>query len=97
MKVCWWDDEAIRAGDFAGIVPASRGAHCRPLHPRLASLCCPRRASVSAQEPSGELGRTAGTGAASRDRDLVGGPSPGGGRFARRGIRSDHLMYHILF
>ena len=25
--------------DFAGIVPASRGAHCRPLHPRLASLC----------------------------------------------------------
>ena len=25
--------------DFAGIVPASRGAHCRPLHPGLASLC----------------------------------------------------------
>ena len=25
--------------DFAGIVPASRGAHYRPLHPRLASLC----------------------------------------------------------
>ena len=25
--------------DFAGIVPSSRGAHCRPLHPRLASLC----------------------------------------------------------
>ena len=25
--------------DVAGIVPASRGAHCRPLHPRLASLC----------------------------------------------------------
>ena len=24
---------------FAGIVPSSRGAHCRPLHPRLASLC----------------------------------------------------------
>jgi hypothetical protein len=23
--------------DFAGLVPASRGAHCRPLHPRLAS------------------------------------------------------------
>jgi hypothetical protein len=32
-------ESAIRAGDFAGIVPASRGAHCRPLHPRLASLC----------------------------------------------------------
>jgi hypothetical protein len=35
------DEVAIRATDFAGIVPASRGAHCRPLHPRLASLCCP--------------------------------------------------------
>lgn len=31
-------ERAIRAGDFAGVVPASRGAHCRPLHPRLASL-----------------------------------------------------------
>jgi hypothetical protein len=27
-----------RQKSFAGIVPASRGAHCRPLHPRLASL-----------------------------------------------------------
>ena len=26
-------------GDVAGVVPASRGAHRRPLHPRLASLC----------------------------------------------------------
>src|SRR5262245_45782095 len=25
--------------DFDGIVPASQGPHCRPLHPRLASLC----------------------------------------------------------
>ena len=32
-------EAAIPAADFAGIVPASRGAHCRPLHPRLASLC----------------------------------------------------------
>jgi hypothetical protein len=39
-----WYEAAIRAVDFAGIVPASRGAHCRPLHPRLASLCCPRNA-----------------------------------------------------
>jgi hypothetical protein len=23
--------------DFAGLVPASRGVHCHPLHPRLAS------------------------------------------------------------
>jgi hypothetical protein len=30
---------AVLATDFAGIVPASRGAHCRPLHPRLAFLC----------------------------------------------------------
>ena len=29
--------------DVAGIVPASRGAHCRPLHPRLASLCSGHR------------------------------------------------------
>ena len=29
----------ILAADFAGVVPASRGAHIRPLHPRLASLC----------------------------------------------------------
>ena len=32
-------ESAIRARDFAGFVPASRGADCRPLHPRLASLC----------------------------------------------------------
>ena len=30
---------ATSCRDFAGILPASRGAHCRPLHPRLASLC----------------------------------------------------------
>jgi len=30
-------------GDFAGLVPASRGAHGRPLHPRLASLWAVRR------------------------------------------------------
>jgi hypothetical protein len=29
----------ILAGNFAGLVPATRGAHIRPLHPRLASLC----------------------------------------------------------
>ena len=40
MKVFRWAEAAIRAGDFAGLVPASRGAHCRPLHPRLASLGC---------------------------------------------------------
>jgi hypothetical protein len=28
---------AIPAADFARVVRASRGAHCRPLHPRLAS------------------------------------------------------------
>jgi hypothetical protein len=25
--------------EVAGLVPARRGAHCRPLHPRRASLC----------------------------------------------------------
>jgi len=34
-------ERTILAGDFAGVVPASRGAHCRPLHPRLASLWSP--------------------------------------------------------
>ena len=29
--------------DVAGVVPASRDAHCRPLHPRLASLCSGHR------------------------------------------------------
>jgi hypothetical protein len=29
---------AIRGADFVGIVPTSRGAHCRPLHPWLASV-----------------------------------------------------------
>jgi hypothetical protein len=35
---CWRRsrDAAIHAKSFAGIVEASRGAHCRPLHPRLA-------------------------------------------------------------
>ena len=37
MRMIW--ESAIQAGDFAGFVPASRGAYCRPLHPRLASLC----------------------------------------------------------
>ena len=32
-------EAAIPAADFARLVRASRGVHCRPLHPRLASLC----------------------------------------------------------
>jgi len=32
--------QAIQAADFVGLVPTSRGAHCRPRHPRLASLWC---------------------------------------------------------
>jgi hypothetical protein len=46
MKGLRWVEATIRAGDFAGLVPASRGAHCRPLHPRLASLCCPEEGRV---------------------------------------------------
>jgi len=39
-KSCWRSLEGgILAADFAGVVPARRGAHWRPLHPRLASLC----------------------------------------------------------
>jgi len=79
MKACCWDEAAIRAGDFAGIVPASRGAHCRPLHPRLASLCCPRRAVGIGP---GAFPR-AGADGWHRSRE----PKPGSGRraIARRG------------
>jgi hypothetical protein len=33
----WRQRDSCR--DVAGVVPTSRGTHCRPLHPRLASLC----------------------------------------------------------
>ena len=73
-----YDEEAIRAADFAGIVPASRGAHCRPLHPRLASLCCPRRAA--------DLSRGASRQAGADDWHRVREPRPESGRrsIARR-------------
>jgi hypothetical protein len=45
MKVFSMERGRRPGGDFAGLVPASRGAHCRPLHPRLASLCCRQRAT----------------------------------------------------
>ena len=78
MKACRWDEEAIRVGDFAGLVPASRGAHCRPLHPRLASLCCPRRAV--------DLSRGASRQAGADDWHRVREPRPESGRrpIARR-------------
>jgi hypothetical protein len=47
MKVIRSGERAIRATDFAGVVPASRGAHCRPLHPRLASLCFLERKAIT--------------------------------------------------
>ncbi len=84
MKAFRWDEVAIRAADFASIVAASRNAHCRLLHPRLASLCCPRRVVVSAEGPPGEPGRTDGTraeigiGQESHHPEKVG---PHGGRF----------------
>jgi hypothetical protein len=74
MKASWWDEAAIRAGDFAGLVPASRGAHGRPLHPRLADLGCPRRA-VS-------LGRGASRRAGADGWHRVREPRPGSGRRA---------------
>ena len=43
-KSCWRSLEGgILAADFAGVVPARRGAHCRPLHPRLAPLASGNR------------------------------------------------------
>ena len=40
-------EAALPAADFARIVRASRGAHCRPLHPRLASLCSAPKAALA--------------------------------------------------
>jgi hypothetical protein len=40
-------ESAIQARDFAGFVPASRGAHCRPLHPRLASFYLPEKNGIT--------------------------------------------------
>ncbi len=57
-------ERAIVAGDFAGIVPASRDAHCRPLHPWLASLCC--RTMKRGADP--RHGRAPGLGRLHRDR-----------------------------
>jgi hypothetical protein len=49
-----WDrdpqaEAAIPAADFARIVQASRGAHCRPLHPQLASLCSAPKAACGTE------------------------------------------------
>lgn len=57
-------ERAIVAWDFAGIVPASRGAHCRPLHPWLASLCY-RRMELGTDP---RHGRAPGVGRSHRDR-----------------------------
>ena len=81
MKASRWDEAAIRAADFAGIVPASRGIH-PPLHPRLASLCCPRRAMGIGRGAF----RRAEAGGRGRSRE----PRPGSGRRAvtwRRSVR----------
>jgi hypothetical protein len=47
-------ESTIRVGDFAGFVPARRGAHCRPLHPRLASFYPLRRDLFVPAKSSGE-------------------------------------------
>ncbi len=57
-------ERAILAADFAGVVPASRDAHCRPLHPRLASLC-PATTKLGADP---RLGRPPGSGRSDLDR-----------------------------
>jgi hypothetical protein len=59
----------ILAADFAGIVPASRGAHCRPLHPRLASsLLFREEKSMLAEESSHKSEPKNSTGTPSQDR-----------------------------
>jgi hypothetical protein len=50
------------AKSFAGIVPSSRGAHCRPLHPRLASLCSVETELVLTEESSHKTGLNNSTG-----------------------------------
>jgi len=57
-------ESAIRARDFAGFVPASRGAHCRPLHPRLASFFLPGKKDIT--DP--RLTRRPGLGGSNLDR-----------------------------
>ena len=47
---CLWHEVAIQAADIADIVSASRGAHCRPLHPRLASFCSVKRFVLLAEK-----------------------------------------------
>jgi hypothetical protein len=49
-------ESAIRARDFAGFVPASRGAHCRPLHPRLASFFSLERKTLPTHHSVVDLG-----------------------------------------
>jgi hypothetical protein len=48
--------EALPAMRFADIVSATRGTHCRPLDPRLASLCC-REGKIVRRRRSLPLGR----------------------------------------
>ena len=57
-------ERAIRAGDFAGLVPASRGADCRPLHLQLAALCSPGKKD----ETDPRLGRRPGSGRSNVNR-----------------------------
>ena len=59
---------AIPAADFARVVRASRGAHCRPLHPRLASLCSAQNLFMRAEGPSDKTAWKNSTETASRDR-----------------------------
>jgi hypothetical protein len=70
MRVFRSGQRAVRAADFAGLVPASRGAHCRPLHPRLASLCFLGRKANADPEPISDL-RWANLAAIARDRRQV--------------------------
>ena len=55
---------------FADIVSATRGTHCRPLDPRLASLCC-REGKIVRRRRSLSVGKEAGTTARPRRTHMV--------------------------
>jgi hypothetical protein len=50
----WRFHGAIPTADFARVVRASRGAHRRPLHPRLASLCSAFKTASAAESAACE-------------------------------------------
>jgi len=83
-------ERAIQAADFAGFVPASRGAHCRPLHPRLASLCFLETETFT--DPRADRRPAAGLSDRDRQRPPTGlRPLPTGAARHGAGNRKNHI------